>query len=95
MEPVIFPKTSAPLGQPERVTRTNSRGDSGQGSPFSNQRRKQKESSSGSLAPSPEDSGFSRTRIETDEADSPGGRFSLTDKRGSILGDRKLIDVRV
>jgi hypothetical protein len=95
MEPLIFPKTSAPLGRSERVARANPRGGSGQGSPFSNQRRKQKENASGSQSASEENLGFSGKRLEADEVDSPGRPLSLSEKRGGILDGRKLIDVRV
>jgi hypothetical protein len=95
MEPVIFPKTLAPLIQPDRVKRTKSRGDSGKGSSFSNQMRQEKEASSDSQSPPREDSEFSPAAFAAGERATPSERSLFPqEERGPLVG-KKLIDVRV
>jgi hypothetical protein len=95
MEPVIFPKTLAPLIQPDRVKRTKSRGDSGKGSPFSNQMRQEKEPSSGSQSPPREGSEFSPAAFAAGERAAPIARSLLPQEEKGPLAGKKLIDVRV
>jgi hypothetical protein len=95
MEPVIFPKSLAPLIQPDRVKRTKSRGDSGKGSPFSNQMRQEKETSSGSQFPPREDSEFSPAAFAAGERPAPSERSLLPQEERDPLAGKKVIDVRV
>jgi len=95
MVPVIFPTTIAPVIQTDRVKRTKSRKDSGRGSAFSRQLRKEQENPSDAQEPGEEDADASAATAAEAEAEGPDARRIIRDDGRAQEPFKKLIDVRV
>jgi hypothetical protein len=93
MEPVIFPTTIAPVIQTDRVKRAKPREDSGRGSHFSKQLRKEQENPSGAQ-PSAEETADDPPADAAD-AEGRGARRIPRDGDRVKTALKKLIDVRV
>jgi len=95
MEPVIFPTTIAPVIQTDRVKRAKPRKDSGRGSAFSRQLRKEQENPSDAQEPAEEDEDASATKAAEADTEGPGARRIPQDDGRIKESFKKLIDVRV
>jgi hypothetical protein len=95
MEPVIFPTTIAPVIQTDRVKRSKPREDSGKGSNFSKQLRKEQESQSGAQPPPEENAEDTPAAAADADAEARGARRIPRDGDRAEGAFKKLIDVRV
>jgi len=94
MEPAIFPTTIAPVIQTDRVKRAKPREESGQGSAFAKQLRKEQEDPSDPQQTTEEDENTPPASAAEDDPDSSDQRIPQDDGRVSEPS-KKVIDVRV